>query len=89
VEIAAVGQQIGCAVALFSGLAKNHVKADLAGVVILVVPGPRVKRRRAQCRFQPEAAQHLHGVATDLDTGAEPGKAPSLLVNRDLGTAPP
>jgi hypothetical protein len=68
-KIPAVRQKIGRAKLLLGALAENHVELDLAGAPIAVVPGARIERLRAQPRFQPEPAQHLHGVAADLDAG--------------------
>ena len=69
-QIAAMRQQIGRAELLLGALAKNHVELDFAGAPVAVVPGARIERLRAQSRLQPQPAQHLHGVAADLDAGA-------------------
>ena len=73
-KVAAVAEQIGRAVLLFGRLAEDHVEADLAGVVFPVVPGARIERTGAHQRLEAEAAQHLHGIAADLNAGAEPGE---------------
>ncbi len=84
VQVAAMAQQIGRAVFRLGAFAEDHVEADLAGVVFPVVPGARIERMRAHRCFQPEPAQHLHGVAADLDAGAEPGEFRGLFVDVGL-----
>ena len=38
----------------------------------------------AQPGLEPQPAQHVHGVAADLDAGAQARELPRLLVDRDL-----
>ncbi len=83
-QVAAMRQQIRRAELLLGALAKNHVELDFAGAPVAVVPGARIERLRAQARFQSEAAQHLHGVAADLDAGAEPRELRRLFVDGDV-----
>ncbi len=82
-------QQIGRAEFLFGALAKNHVEFDFAGAPVAVVPGARVEGLRAQSRFQSQPAQHLHGIAADLDAGANPRELRRLLVDGDIDAHPP
>jgi hypothetical protein len=89
VQVDAVRQQIGRAEFPFGVLAKNHVEFDFAGAPVAVVPGARIERLRAQSRFQPQATQHLHGVAADLDAGANPRELRRLFIDGDVDTHPP
>ena len=82
-------QQIGRAELLLGALAKDHVEFDFAGAPVAVVPGARIERLRAQPRFQPQPAQHLHGVAADLDAGADPRELRRLFVDGDVDADPP
>jgi hypothetical protein len=84
-----MGEQIWRAKLTFGALTKNHVEFDFAGSPVPVVPGARVEGLTAQSRFQPQPAQNLHGVAADLNSGAEPDELRSLLVHRDIDTYPP
>ena len=87
-QITAMRQQIGRAKFLFGALAENHVELDFAGAPVAVVPGARIERLAAKSLFQPEPAQHLHGVAADLDAGAEPRELRRLLVDGDVDAYP-
>src|SRR5262249_42812009 len=69
---------------LLGALAKDHVELDLAGLPVAIVPGARIERLAAHARLEPKAAQHLHGVAADLDAGAQPRELLRLLVNGDV-----
>ena len=88
-KIAAMRQKIGRAKFLFGALAENHVELDFAGAPVAVVPGARVERLRAQSRFQSQPAQHLHGVAADLDAGAQPRELGRLFIDGDVDAYPP
>ena len=83
VKVAAMGQQIRRAVLRLGRGAEHHVEQDLAGLPVPVVPRARIEGLGAQHRFQPQAAQHMHGVAADLDAGAQPRELPRLLVDGD------
>ena len=88
-QVAAMGQQIGRAEFLLGALAEDHVELDFAGTPVPVVPGARIERLRAQLCLEPEPAQHLHGIAADLDAGAEPGELARLLIHGDVDADPP
>src|SRR6185437_1471995 len=88
-QVAAMGQEIGCAELRFRALAEDHVELDFTGAPVAVVPGARIERLAAHARFEPEPAQHLHGVATDLDAGAEPGELARLLIYGHVDADPP
>ncbi len=89
VQIAAMRQQIGRAEFLLGTFAENHIEFDFAGAPVAVVPGARIEGLRAQPCLQPEPAQHLHGVAADLDAGADPRELRGLLVDGDVNADPP
>jgi len=81
--------QIGRAKLLFGALTENHVEFDSARSPVPVVPGAGIEGLCAQSRFEPQPTQNLHGVAADLNSGAEPDELRSLLVHRDIDAYPP
>jgi hypothetical protein len=82
-EIATMGQQIGRAVFVLGRRPEQHVEQDLAGLPVAVVPRARIEGVGAQPVLQSQAAQHVHGVAADLNARAKPRELPGLLVDRD------
>src|SRR6266446_1493709 len=89
VQVSTMSEQIRRTKFLFGGLTENHVEFDFARSPVPVVPGARVEGLFAQSRFEPQPTQNLHGVAADLNSGAEPDELRSLLVHRDIDTYPP
>ena len=89
VQVPTMGKQIGRAKFLFGALAENHIEFDFACSPVPVVPGAWVEGLFAQSRFEPQPSQNLHGIAADLNSGAEPDELRSLLVHRDIDTHPP
>ena len=84
-QVAAMGQQIGRAVVL-SAAGPNIMSNSTSPVSpVPVVPRARIEGVGAQPRLEAQPAQHVHGVAADLDAGAEPRELPGLLVDRDCG----
>ena len=88
VKIAAMREQVGRAEFLFGALAEDHVELDVATLPVPVVPGARVERPATHALLQPQLAQHLHGVAADLDSGAQPRELLRLLIDRDRDADP-
>ena len=88
-QVSAMRQQIRRAKLPFGGFAEDHVELDVAGAPIAVVPGTRIEGLLAHFSFKPEFAQNLHGVAADLDSGAQSRKLRGLLVDRYLDADPP
>src|SRR5467141_3856477 len=72
VQVSTMGEQIWRAKFLFGALTENHVEFDFACSPVPVVPGARVEGLFAQSRFEPQPTQNLHGVAADLNSGAQP-----------------
>jgi len=89
VEIAAVRQQVRCAITLLGGFAEDHVEANLASIEVPVIPGAGIERGRAQFRLKSKGAQDFHRVKTDLNAGSDTSEAPSLLIDGDVDTDPP
>ena len=79
-----MGEQVGCAVFLLGGRAENHVEQHLAGLPVAVVPRARIEGLGAQLLLEAKPAQHVHGVAADLDAGAQADELPGLLVDRNV-----
>ena len=52
-----------------------------AGIPVAIVPDIGREAGVADVRFEPEAAQHLHGVRVHLNSGADPREGGRLLVN--------
>src|ERR1700682_2090784 len=84
-----MSQQIGRGEPSFGALTENNVEFGFAGSPVPVVPRARVEGLFAQSRFEPEPPQNLHGVAADLNSGAEPDELRSLLVHGDINADPP
>ena len=89
VQIAAMSQQIGRSEHALGAFAENHVELDFAGSPVPVVPGARIEGLRAQSLLEPKLAQNLHGVAADLNAGANPGELRRLLVHHDVEAQAP
>src|SRR5262249_46281916 len=53
-----------------------------------IAPGPRLKRKRAQKRLEPERAQHAHRVGAHLNARAQAAKFARLLVDGERDAAP-
>ena len=83
-QVAAMRQQIGRTEFLFGALAEDHVELDFTGAPVAVVPGARIERLSAKPLLQPQPAQHLHGIAANLDAGTEPRELRRLLVDGDV-----
>ena len=89
VEIAAVRQQVRCAITLLGAFAEDHVEANLSCVKISVIPRSGIEGGRAQTLLKSKGAQDFHRITTDLDACPDTRKAPGLLVDGDVNTDPP
>ena len=85
-EIAAVHEQIGCAVALFGDVAEGIIEIDVTGVPVATELMLRPEGDVAQLLLKPEGAQHFHGVRAHLNARADAGELRGLLV--DVGLDP-
>src|SRR5215469_8577325 len=88
-QIATMRQEIRRSPAILRRFTEDHVEANRTRIIVLVVPGSRIKSRRAQGGLEPEGAQDLHGVAANLDTRTKATEAGGLLVHGDLNAGAP
>ena len=88
VQVAAVHQQVGSAVARLGVCAEGQLRQVRAGVPHPVGPCGRCERAAPQIGLQAECAQDPHRVRAHLNAGAEAHKLSRLLVKPHVGVPP-
>ena len=88
VKVGTMRQQVWCTIALFGGLAEDHVEANFASIEVLIVPGAGIEGGHTQDRLKAEGAQDFHRITANLDAGPNPGEAPGLLIDGDIDADP-
>src|SRR5262245_26295386 len=83
-QVAAMGQEVRRAIGPLGVGAEQDIEQYLAVLPVAIVPRTRIESVGAQAVLEPQPAQHVHGVAADLDAGTEPRELFGLLVDRDL-----
>jgi hypothetical protein len=84
VQIGAMQEQVGCAVAVLDGAAELQRARDLAGVPVPAQCDVRLKPGCANAVLDAEAPQHFHRVRRHLNPGTDASEARRLLVDVQL-----